>query len=98
VWTRSGPYVYFDQDNESVSPGFTIGFPTTQWRSFDAQTARNVYLLTAGGHRVELRQLGTSNVYEAGDSSYLQLIDYGNSLTLKTTDGTQIGYGAFANG
>jgi RHS repeat-associated protein len=98
VWTRSGPYLYFDQDNESISPGFTIGFPTVQWRSFDAQTARNVYLLTAGGHRVELRQLGTSNVYEAGDSSYLQLTDYGNSLTLKTTDGTQIGYGAFANG
>src|SRR5882762_317537 len=98
VWTQSGPYVYFDPDNEDVSPGFAIGFPSIQWRSFDAQTARNVYLLTAGGHRIELRQLGTSSVYEAGDSSYLQLTDYGNSLTLKTTDGTQIGYGAFANG
>jgi YD repeat-containing protein len=98
VWTQSGPYVYFDPDNEGMSPGFTIGFPTIQWRSFDAQTARNVYLMTAGGRRIELRQLGNSNVYESYDSSYLQLIDYGSSLTLKTTDGTQIGFGAFANG
>ncbi|PYS21235.1 MAG: hypothetical protein DMF72_18040 [Acidobacteria bacterium] len=98
VWTQSGPYVYFDPDNEGMSPGFSIGFPTIQSRSFDAQTARNVYLLTAGGHRIELRQLGTSNVYESYDSSYLQLTEYGNSLTLKTTDGTQIGYGHFANG
>ena len=98
VWAQSGPYVYFDSDNEGMSPGFSIGFPAIQWRSFDAQTARNVYLLTTGGHRIELRELGTSNVYESYDSSYLQLIDYGNSLTLKTTDGTQIAYGSFANG
>ncbi len=81
-----------------MSPGFSVGFPTIQSRSFDAQTARNVYLLTAGGHRVELRQLGASNVYESYDSSYFQLTDSGNGLTLKTTDGTQIGYGHFANG
>jgi len=93
VWTQSGPYVYFDPDNEGMSPGFSIGFPTIQSRSFDAQTARNVYLLTAAGHRIELRQLGTSNVYESYDSSYLQLTDYGNSLGLKTTDRTQIAYG-----
>jgi RHS repeat-associated protein len=92
VWTQSGPYIYFDQDNESISPGFTIGFPTVQGRSFDAKTSRNVYLLKAGGQRVELRQVGTSNVYEAADSSYLQLIDYGGSLLLRTTDGTQIGF------
>jgi YD repeat-containing protein len=98
VWMHSGPYIYFDSDNESLSPGFTIGFPTVQWRAFDAHTARNVYLLTAGGRRTELRQVGTSNVYEAADSSYLQLIDYGGSLLLRTTDGTQISFAAFANG
>lgn len=92
VWTQSGPYIYFDQDNESISPGFTIGFPTVQWRSFDAKTSRNVYVLTAAGHRVELRQVGTSNIYEAADSSYLQLIDYGSSLLLRSTDGTQISF------
>src|SRR5436190_177895 len=30
VWTRSGPYIYFDDDNSSLSPGFTLGFPTVQ--------------------------------------------------------------------
>jgi hypothetical protein len=40
VWTRSGPYAYFGQDYESLSPGFTIGFPTVQWRKFDAKTSR----------------------------------------------------------
>lgn len=29
VWTRSGPYLYFNPDNESLSPGFSIGFRDT---------------------------------------------------------------------
>jgi YD repeat-containing protein len=98
VWTRSGPYVYFDQDNGSASPGFRLGFATIQGPYFDAQVGRNAYLLiTSSGHRVELRQTGTSNVYEAGDSSYLQLIVNGSSLLLRTTDGTQITFGGFEN-
>jgi YD repeat-containing protein len=92
VWTRSGPYAYFDRDFESLSPGFTIGFPTIQWRKFDAQTRRNAYILTRGGRHVELRQVGSSNIYEAADSSYLQLIDYGGSLSLRTTDGTELSF------
>jgi|GEM_PF-2486401 len=95
VWTHSGPYQYFDQDYESLSPGFTIGFPTIQFRKFDAQTSRNVYMLTAAGRHVSLRQVATSNVYESADSSYLQLIDYGGSLLLRTTDGTQLSFGSF---
>lgn len=98
VWTQSGPYVYFDSDNGGMGPGFSIGFPSIQGPVFDAQTGRNAYLLIAGGSRVELRQLGTSNIYESYDSSYLQLAVYGGGLTLRTTDGTQIGYGSFANG
>jgi YD repeat-containing protein len=39
--------------------------------------------------------VGSSNVYEAADSSYLQLIDYGSSLLVRTTDGTQMSYGKF---
>jgi YD repeat-containing protein len=97
VWTRSGPYVYFDQDKDSVSPGFTIGFPTVQFRQFDAQASRNVYVFSAAGRRVELRQVGTSNVYEAADSSYLQLIDYGSSLLVRTTNGTQMRYSSYLN-
>lgn len=98
VWTRSGPYAYFDTDNGSLSPGFSIGFPSVSPRSFDARTARNVYVFTASGRHIELRQIGTTNVYEAADSSYLQLIDYGSSLLVRSTDGTQLSYSALANG
>jgi YD repeat-containing protein len=97
VWTRSGPdspYIYFDEDNGWPSPGFHLGFPTIQQKSFDAQAGRNVYLLVSGGNRVSLRQVGTSSVYEAADSSYLQLTDNGGSLLLRTTDGTQLEYQA----
>ena len=91
VWTRSGPYIYFDEDNAFPSPGFRLGFPTVQRKVFDAQTARNAYLLiTAGGKRVELRQVGTSNVYDAADSSYLRLTDNGATLLVHSTDGTKL--------
>jgi YD repeat-containing protein len=93
VWTRSGPYAYFDEDNGTLSPGFRMGFPTVQEVFFDAQVGGNVrMLITGSGQRVELRQVGTTNVYEAADSSYLQLIDYGNTVTVRSTDGTQMSY------
>lgn len=83
VWTRSGPYIHFDEDNGFPSPGFRLGFPTVQRKVFNAQTAKNAFLLiTPAGQRIELRQVGTSNVYEAGDSSYLQLIDTSPNLSL----------------
>jgi YD repeat-containing protein len=97
VWTQSGPYMYFDADSDSPSPGFHIGFPTVQEKYFDAKVGTNVYLLTtAAGRRVELRQVGTSNVYESADSSYLQLIA-GGSLVVRTTDGTSLTFGWFNN-
>jgi YD repeat-containing protein len=93
VWTRSGPYSYFDEDNGTLSPGFRLGFPTVQEVFFDAQAGVNArILITPSGHRVELRQVGTSNVYEAADSSYLQLIDNGGSLLVRSTDGTAMSY------
>lgn len=92
VWTRSGPYAYFDEDRGSPSPGFRIGFATIQGQFFDAQVGRNVYvLITSSGHRTELRQVGTTNTYESGDSSHLQLIA-GGTLLLRSTDGTQVSY------
>src|SRR4029453_15868384 len=84
VWTRSGPYIYFDEDNGFPSPGFRLGFPTVQRKVFDAQTGKKSYLLLTGsGKRVELRQAGTSNIYEAGDSSYLQITDNGSSFLFR---------------
>jgi YD repeat-containing protein len=95
IWTHSGPYIYFDEDNGWPSPGFRLGFPTIQEKYFDAQAGKNAYVLISGGSRVSLRQVGTSNTYEAADSSYLQLIDNGGSLLLRTTDGTQLSYQVF---
>lgn len=102
VWTRSGPYLYFDDDNSSLSPGFRLGFPTVQEQFFNAQTGQNAYLLiTSAGSRVELRQVGSSNIYEAADSSYLQLTDNSGSnpstLLLRPTDGTQMSYSKIEN-
>jgi len=54
-------------------------------------------LTTSAGQRVELRQVGTFNVYEAADSSYLQLTDNGSTLLLRSTDGTQMTYQRFEN-
>ena len=98
VFTRSGPYLYFDQDYASLSPGFAIGFPTIQFRKFDAQAGRQVYILNAAGRRTALRQVGASNVYESADSSYLQLIDNGGSLLVRSTDGTHLSYQPFNDG
>lgn len=93
VWTRSGPYIHFDEDNGFPSPGFRLGFPVVQRKVFDAQTARNSFLfITAAGRRVELRQVGTSNIYLAGDSSYLQLTDNGATLLVHSTDGTKLSF------
>jgi YD repeat-containing protein len=98
VWTRSGPYIHFDEDNGFPSPGFRLGFPVIQRKVFDAQTARNAFLLiTPGGQRVELRQVGSSNIYEAADSSYLQLTDNSTGLLLRTTDGTQLSFSEIQN-
>jgi YD repeat-containing protein len=98
VWTRSGPYMHFDEDNGYPSPGFRLGFPVVQRKVFDAQTAKNVFLLiTPAGRRVELRQVGSSNIYEAADSSYLQLTDNTSSLTVRSTDGTQLSFAEINN-
>lgn len=98
VWTRSGPFIYFDEDNGFPSAGFRLGFPVIQRKTFNAQTATNSYLLiTPAGQRVELRQVGTSSIYEAADSSYLQLTDNGSSWLLRSTDGTQLTFNEFNN-
>jgi len=102
VWTRSGPYIYFDDDNSSLSPGFRLGFPTVQELFFNAETGQNSYLLiTSAGSRTELRQVGSTNVYEAADSSHLQLTDNSASspsrLLLRPADGAQMSYTKIEN-
>ncbi|HEV2705455.1 MAG TPA: hypothetical protein VGV59_05995, partial [Pyrinomonadaceae bacterium] len=97
VWTKSasGTSIGFDSDRGYPTPGFRLGFPSIQTLYYNPTTGQNsLLLITPSGARVELRQVGASNVYEAADSSYLQLTVPGDgmSVVVRTTDGTQLTY------
>jgi hypothetical protein len=55
-----------------------LAFPVVDgYLYYNSQAGAYYYLLfTSSGQRVELRRTATANVYEAVDSSYLQLTDY----------------------
>lgn len=92
VWTKAGSTIVFDADHGFPSPGFRLGFPVIQSKYLNAQGVYSYLMITSNGGRVELGQVGSSNIYEAADSSYLQLIDYTSSLLVRTKDGTQLSY------
>ncbi len=91
VWTKDGSYMKFNADFGSPAPGFRLGLPTLQQRFFNSQTNIWAYVMvTPSGGRVELRQVGTSSIYEAADGSYAQLnVSDVNAPLVRTTDGTQ---------
>jgi RHS repeat-associated protein len=91
VWTKDSSYMKFNADLGSPGPGFRLGLPTLQQRFWNPQTGIWAYIMvTSSGGRVELRQVGTSNIYEAQDGSYTQLnISDVNAPIVRTTDGTQ---------
>lgn len=91
VWTKDGSYMKFNADLGSPAPGFRLGLPTLQQRFLNSQTNIHAYMLVSPlGDRVELRQIGSSNIYEAQDSSYTQLDVTNPSMpVMRTTDGTQ---------
>ncbi|HKP84132.1 MAG TPA: hypothetical protein VJT69_19095 [Pyrinomonadaceae bacterium] len=91
VWTKAGNTITFDLDKGFPGPGFRLGFPTIQPLYYNYDVNKYAYMLIKpDGGRVELRQVGTTALYEAADSSHL-LFD-SNSLILRTTDGTQLKY------
>lgn len=91
VWTRTGNAIVFDSDNGFPSAGFRLGFPVIQQIYFNTEVGKHAYLLiNPDGSRIELRQVGSSVLFESGDSSHL-LFDSFN-LTLRTTDGAQLKY------
>lgn len=91
VWTKGVSTISFDDDRGFPSPGFRLGFPVIQASYFNSEVGKNAFLLiTTNGERVELRQLGSSSLYEAADSSHL-LLD-SSTMILRTTDGTQLSY------
>jgi RHS repeat-associated protein len=92
VWTRDGSYMKFNADLGTPAPGFRIGLPTLQQRFYNPQTGIYAYMVvTPSGGRVELRQVGTSNIYESQDGSYTQLdVSNASAPIVRTTDGTQM--------
>jgi RHS repeat-associated protein len=94
VWTRQGNGILFNADHGFPSPGFQLGVPRLETLYSNQDDVVTAYLLhMPSGERIQLKQVGTSNVYESQDSSYVQLID--NNMTLfgsglvRTKDGTQ---------
>ena len=106
VWTKQGSSVMFNADQGIPSPGFRLSIPTLQHRFTNVDDLATSYMLImSSGERIELRQVGTSNVYESQDNSYTQAIDYsgnGINVVVRTKDGTQYAFnyplnvGAFA--
>lgn len=95
VWTKANSWITYDVDRGFPGPGFKLGFPVIEGTYFNPQVGSNAYLMTMpSGQRVELRQVGSANVYESADASYLQLTaDYIYMiLTVRAADGTQLKY------
>jgi len=95
VWTRDGSYMKFNADLGSPAPGFRLGMPTLQQRFLNSQTGIYAYMMvTPSGARVELRQVGSSNIYESEDSTYAQLDVSTSTPIMRTTDGTRFTFTA----
>jgi hypothetical protein len=96
VWTKNSSFISFDDDHGFPGPGFRLGFPVIQPLYYNAEVGKNAYLLIGtDGRRVELRQVGTSALYEAADSSHL-LLD-SSTMVLRSIDGTQLTYVAMGS-
>lgn len=111
VWTKQGTTTKiglnkgFPFYNGGFSAhGFELHLPYLQQRYQNQDHGGWAYLLVLpSGARIELRQIGTSNIYESADSLYTQLTDNGTSgATMKTKDGmlytfgfNEMGTGAF---
>lgn len=91
VWTKDGSFIKYNADMGNPAPGFRLGLPTLQQRFLNSATGIYAYMMvTPSGSRVELRQVGSSNIYESQGSDYTQLdVTNSNSFLLRTTDGTQ---------
>jgi RHS repeat-associated protein len=94
VWTRQGDAMMFNADHGFPGPGFRLGFPALQARSYDTdEQAYTFVMVTPSGGRVQMRQVGATNAYESADGGYVHLIDYNNGVgtaLVRTTDGTQL--------
>ncbi|MEP6912282.1 MAG: S8 family peptidase, partial [bacterium] len=96
VWTKDGSYIKYNADFGTPAPGFRVGLPTLQQRFYDSQTSMYAYMLvTPSGGRIEMRQVGSSNIYESQDGSYTQLdVTNANAPVVLMKDGTKLSFSA----
>jgi len=74
MWTRSGNDVAYNMDKDAAAPGFRLGFPTVQGSYTNSAAGASFYILiTPSGQHVELREIGSSGVYQSVDATYSQL-------------------------
>jgi RHS repeat-associated protein len=91
VWTQDGSYIKYNADLGSPGPGFQLGLPKLQQRFTDALTGTYGYVMvTPSGARVEMREVGSSSIYESQDANYTQLDT--STMIVRTTDGTQFAF------
>jgi RHS repeat-associated protein len=100
VWVYDNGQIKFNPDDGFPGPGFRLGFPVVQQRFQNSDTGIWSYMMiTPSGGRMELRQVGSSNAYQAYDGSYTQLTDNGaGSLVVLNGDGTQFSFTDAGNG
>src|SRR5205807_9991737 len=94
VWTKQGSAIEYNADHGTPAPGFDIGLPRLQAQYFDTNDSAYAYIMiTPSGGRVEMKQVGSSNIYESADSTYSQLSFSGSTPIVRTTNGTQYVFG-----
>jgi len=99
VWTKQGTAIQYNADHGTPAPGFQIGLPRLQAQYYNSDNNAYAYtMITPSGGRVEMKQVGTSSVYESSDGSYIQLSFAGSTPIVKTTDGTQFTFGSLVSG
>ena len=96
VWVYENGVMKFDSDRGFPGVGFRLGLPVLQDKFFSSHTGKWSYLMiTSSGGRLELRQVGSSNIYEAADGSYSRLIDNGGTKLVQMRDGGQLTFSNF---
>jgi RHS repeat-associated protein len=99
VWTKQGTAIQYNADHGTPAPGFQIGLPRLQSQYFNSDDGSYAYaMITPTGGRVQMKQVGTSGVYESSDSTYAQLTFLQSIPIVKTTDGTQYVFGTLVSG
>lgn len=105
VWIKAAATseMIYNPDAGKLGPGFKFGYSTIEYPYWDSTNSRYAFIMVgADGSRTEFRQIGTSMVFEPGDSSYRRLTLPQNTqldgkaadidITVTNTDGTQMHY------